>query len=606
MPIEEASAELKILDDLRTKRKTLIERMDRTFGYFRGDKFKIPIDEGKWESVTSNRAQAEGWKIINVLASAKCKLSLAIDDAKEAERDKYAKTEMVANGMLYSADRRLDGSPEQPLIHSQMVFYRVTRGWGSYRLLVLDDEDGAPYLDLLIWDPRNVFYIPGRDRLLKSYAERQVTEAQAKEEYKGWNGKGDSTNGLVEIVDVWGFKNEDKDEGRHVQEAVIIGSEYVREPTDVKIGGKFIDYLPIRIKAGGPIPLINDTNSDNIAHVGEDYLVNNRELIEEESRAMSYDKTLAGMDVKMPQVVEWDSSKGDLPPEFKKDPYVKGSYIFLDKFKGQAIATPLPLPRGEKAGRYSAEIAERLNTGGLGRIAFGEIDVAMTAFGTDILNKNTREHIWAFKLALEQDYIWMAQEIVRQYKLGGYKESEFTGYNSKFKRFTKKIKPDEIVTDKEFQCSLIVDELSDRAAKVEMAIKAVNGGILSRRTALDIYQLSEDPDQEIQNIEQEQFDKMVDMPLVKGAVAQIEDYADSKKKDAKKAFILEHIYKILKKIEEQYQPQTEQPMAEGLTSKNPQVQEAKRRMTARTPQGNIPAQVREAVLKSQGELNANQ
>ena len=601
MPIDtNAGAELKILESLRSKSKDLIDRMDTTFDYFRGKKFEIPKTEGKWENVTSNRAQAEGWKIINVLASAKRKISLAIEDAKEAERDTYAKTEMVANGLLYTADRRFDGSPEMPQLNSQMAFYSVVRGWRAYRLLVLDDEDGVPYMDIAVWDRRNVFYIPGRERLLKVYAERQVTEEQAKEEYEGFNGKGDEKSGLVKIVDVWDCS----DSSKHTQEAVIINNDYIRPPLNVKIGGSYIDYLPIRIKAGGSIPLINDDNSDNLRHVGEDYLVNNRELPDTLSRLMSYNMTRAGMEAKMPQVIEWDSTKGDLPPEFKKDPYIKGSFIFLDKAKGQAISTPLPMTPGDKINLMLASVNQDWSMGGLNSVAYGNADVSMTAFGTDILNKNTREHIWPFKLAMEQDYIWMASEAVRQYKLGGYKESEFTGYNSKFKRFNINIKPDDIVDDKEFQCSLIVDELSDRSTHSGMAIQEVKAGISSLRTALDKHQLAEDPDQEIANIEQEQFDKMLDMPLIKGIIAQIDDYSSSKKRDAAKAFILEYAFEKLMQIKAQNQPQPQTTGADQMVGKTPQLTAANRRMAARTPQGNIPAPIREAVMNSAGGQSA--
>ncbi len=607
MPIDNNPAEeLKILEKLKERSSVLRERMDKTFSYFRGDKFTIPEKEGKWESVTSNRAKAEGWKIINVLASAKRKISLAIDDVKEAERKKYALTEMAANGLLYTADRGFDGDPEQPMLNAQMAFYRVVRGWGAYRVLVLDDDDGMPYLDIVVWDRRNTWYIPGRKGFNKVYAERQVTLEQAKEEYKGFNGAADN-NGMVTITDIWGFKDEEK-ESRCTQEAVTIGSEYVKQPTDVKIGDKFIDYLPIRIKAGGAIPLINDSNTDNIAHVGEDYLVNNREYPDLISRLMSYNLTRAGMEAKMPQIIHWDSKQGDYPPEFPKDAYTKGAVILLDKGKGQEAAPPLAMSPGDKINLMLSSVNQDWSMGGLNSISYGNADVSMTAYGTDILNKNTREHIWPFKLAMEQDYIWMATESVRQLKLGGYKESEFTGYNSKFKRFNTKIDPKDIVTDREFQCTLVIDELSDRSAHSQMAIQEVKSGISSLRTALDKHQLADDPDQEIQNIQQEQFDKMLDMPLVKGILAQIEDYADSKKKDAAKAFLLEYIWTKLQMLQMQNQPQPPQITGEeGITSNNPQVQEAKRRMSSRTPQGNIPAnippQVREAVINSGGGQN---
>src|SRR4030042_1278936 len=104
----------------------------------------------------------------------------------------------------------------------------------------------------------------------------------------------------------------------------------------------------------------------------------------------------------------------------------------------------------------------------------------MTAFGTDILNHNTREHIWPFVGAIENDYVWIAGEIARQFKNGSFQKSEFEGYDSKIKRFKTKIKPGDISTDFEFKCELIIDELKDRAAHSATAVAEVQAGLISQ------------------------------------------------------------------------------------------------------------------------------
>ena len=346
----DAVEELAVLNKLKINRQLLVERMDLTFSKFRGDKFSIPATEGKWENITSNRAQSEGWKMMNLLGGSRRSIYNEITNEDSKDREKLNFNELLVNGLLFSAERMRDGLPMTPFLQSEVAFYRVCRGWGSYRLLVMEDEGGYPYLDLVVWDTRNVNYISGSNGLLKAYYERSVPKAQAQDEYPKFDFVADD-KGMVRLVDVWDcIVHRDKGQPltkKITKEAVIAGGEYVKEPVAVKIGDQTIDWLPIRIKAGGPIPLVSEIDNegggdseDNIAKVGEDYLVNNRDMLDEESRAMTYKKTRAGLDAKMPTVIEYE---GDLPPEFKKDPYIKGGFIFLDVSKKQKVGDPLPM-----------------------------------------------------------------------------------------------------------------------------------------------------------------------------------------------------------------------------------------------------------------------
>jgi len=539
-----AQDELKKMEKLREQRKPLFDRMDMTFSFFRGDKFQIPIAEGKWENVTSNRAQADGWKMINSLGAAARQISIEVKKEDSNDRNKISFNELLVHSMLFSAERQRDGLPETPLFQFEMAFYRVVRGWGSYRLLVMEDDDGKPYLDLAIWDPRNVNYISGRTGLVKAYNERTVHVDQVMDEYPSYNG-GSDNDGLVKIVDVWDCSK------RETEEAVIAGGEYLKKPTVVKVGGQSIDYLPIRIKAGGGVPYVNEgqttnsTTSDgnkNIAKVGEDYLVNNRDLLEEESRAMSYKKTRAGLEAKMPTVIEWDSRVGDLPPEFEKDPYVKGGFIFLDVGKGQKITDSLTMTSGNLITQYHIDMDGKLNTGGLNPIAFGEGGSTETAFGVDIRNRNTREHMSPFKLGMEGDYVWIATEIVKQYKAGSFSDKQvFEGFDSKAQWFSEKIKSSSLEDGKVFRCRVIPEELRDRAAHTQMALDEAS--MLPLRERLDIHQLSDDPDASIEALWQQQADQMFNTPAVNGYLAMVKDYA--KNPSADKKMKLNHAFQML-------------------------------------------------------------
>ncbi len=599
--IENALDEIKIKEKLKKRNDSLIKRFDEDFSKYRGDLFQMPVEEGKWESATSNRAQSEGWKIINLLASARRKIFIFNENKDDANnRNIIANTEHVANGLLSSYDRQNDGLTDTPDLQATMAFFAVVRGWRVYRLLCTEGDDNNPYLDLMIGDIRNTFWIPGRKRLLKVYYDRWASKEEILDEYPGWNGKEEvedptgKTPGLICVTDVWDC-TKSKTDISYAKEAVIIDKEFVKEPEFVEVGGQKLEYLPWRIKAGGTTPLISDNNNDNIKHVGESYLVNTRNIHEPASRLLSYSITRAGLEAKAPTVIVYDSTKGELPPEFEKDPNVKGSFIFLDEGKGQKIGDPLPMSNGNLINQAQAMLQQQYNIGGLSLVAYGT-DTSLTAYGTDVLNKNTREHVTPFKNAIESDYQWIAAETIRQYKMGSYNPTEFEGIDQKFNRFKARVKPEDVDANRNFVCELIVDELRDRTTNSGLAIQEVKAGLLSLREALDIHQLSEDPDRTIELIEQELAEKAFDTPVIKGYLLKIKDLAELIKKgkdDPLKRFEIDHAIKKLQLLGLQQESAINQlEGAQQIVGKNP-VLEANRTkgLNSRIPQPNMPSNV---------------
>ncbi len=585
----EVGKELAILNNIRTHREKLIERMDLTFSKFRGDQFAIPKEEGVWENVTSNRAQADGWKMINSLASAQRQLFIEAKTEDLKDRGKNNSNELLVASLLYSAERLRDGLPEAPQLQAEMSFYRVVRGWGAYRLLVMEDDDSNPYLDLAVWDPRNVYYISGRTGLLKVYYERSVLKAQVVDEYPKFNGKEDD-KGMVNIVDIWDCSD------RITKEAVIASEEYVKEPETVKVGNKTIDYLPIRIKAGGAIPLVSEIDTattdptDNLKKVGEDYLVNIRNLIDAESRLLSYHMSAAGEEAGEAMVLEWDSTKKDMPKDWNnemRNPRGKKSVTFLDVGAGQKVGDLIPQAAGSRVQIALSILQEKLNTGSLNPIAFGEGSASETAFGVDIRNRNTREHISPFKMGLEGDFVWVGTEGVKQYMAGSFKDNQlFEGYDSKAQWFSQKIKISDLEENKIFKCKLIPDELRDRAAHSRMALE--EAPMLPLRERLDFHQLSDNPDRSIEILWQEQADQMFSTPALNGYLAMVKDYAKHPDKD--KQIKLQHAFNKLLLIQIQDAQEiaaATQPQPTGGGADNP-ADTSERVQTSRRAQSAAP------------------
>jgi hypothetical protein len=221
------------------------------------------------------------------------------------------------------------------------------------------------------------------------------------------------------------------------------------------------------------------------------------------------------------------------------------------------------------------------------------------------MNQNTSRQIWPFKLALEQDYIWAASEICKQYKMGSYKKAKFEGYDSKFQRFSTEIKPGDIVEGRAFECSLIIEDLADRSTRIAAAAQEVMAGLNSRRGAIDVNKLSQDPDATLKSIAEEKARELFNIGPIESLIALIEDWI--KKPDAGKALILEEAFKSLAQLKAP-PPQPETPMPSqatpGMEAPTPgRIMPANRPMNSRMPQGNIPAPVREAVARSGGQRN---
>jgi len=147
-----------------------------------------------------------------------------------------------------------------------------------------------------------------------------------------------------------------------------------------------------------------------------------------------------------------------------------------------------------------------------------------------------------FKLGMEGDYVWIATEIVKQYKAGSFSDKQvFEGFDSKAQWFSEKIKSSSLEDGKVFRCRVIPEELRDRAAHTQMALDEAS--MLPLRERLDIHQLSDDPDASIEALWQQQADQMFNTPAVNGYLAMVKDYA--KNPSADKKMKLNHAFQML-------------------------------------------------------------
>ncbi len=559
-----AADEVKKQIAVNTATLPLRERWDNDWALIRltSALYKIPEEEGEWDNVVTNRAPAEFYKITDYLAYARRKLWIPIQSEDKKGRKELSQTELLANGCIYLADNLETGLPYQQKSQDALSFFRVARGWSASRFL-LREEEGKLKPDTAFWDPRNTYWMTGRQRLVWVCYERFATKEEIQDEYKGWNGTVDHNN-MASIKDVWSI-NLDTDERTEgglkpgdAQEAVIIGNEYVREPK--KIG---LDYLPIRINAGRTTPLIRDAlHKDNIVMVGESLLASTRTMLPIESRLMSYELTRAGQLSKAPMVIKFDSNQDPIPPGYELDPSVKGRTIFLDAAKGQEFSERLIPPEGSNIVNMIGMVQTMLMIGGLTSLTHGMGPYPDTAQGTDIIAHKDLEKMNPFKLGIESDYVWWAEEIVRQYKNGDFDDYEIEGLDGANNPFKAKIKSDKIDTNWKFKCELIPDLLRDKAANLNWVTSAIKSGLISTETARDQAQIVIDTDLESQKVAREQARSVLNIGPVEAVLAMVDDHIKSPTPQSR--FILQ--YAMQKLVETMGGGEQAQPGASAETA----------------------------------------
>ncbi len=513
MPLDLAEEKRK-LEKLIQRRGELNTRFDEDYKRFVLDPsmYLIPKTEGEWDNFISNRCSAEGNKIIDTLSYARRKLWIPLEDETKQGRNSLTATEQLANGVLFLIDNLAENTPEGQSVQASLSYFRPVRGWSAQRILLrMEDDKLVP--DYAAWDIRNTYWIASADKLIKVFYIRYADEDEVKFEYPSWTGTAQSTNDKVEIVDIWDCTDKTAKEG------VWIGNEWVKEPTEVKIGDTTLDYLPIRIRAGRSAPLIGD----NLKNIGESFQVNNRGLYSTESRLISYEITRAGQLAKAPRVVVYDSSTGQKPEGFEKDPYTKGRTLYLDKAKGEEWVNAVPPPTGSEIVNSTNIVQGLEGIGGFSAVAYGVVNQALPAQGIDILSKSTSDIVKPFKQGVESDIKWLAEEIVRQFKNGDFGEYEFEGYDKSANRFKTKVKPDDIDVNWKFECELVPDLLRDKATNIGNAELAVKSGLMSKQTARDEFALVTDTDLEAEKIAKEQVEGIVQFKLRQYEAALLKD-----------------------------------------------------------------------------------
>ncbi len=493
--LDDITTQIKRIANVKTRTQVWRDRIEDDFSLFRLDPFKIPKTEGEWESYTTNAPAVLGDSVVNAVSQARLKLSIPIGGEDKRNRETVSATEQLANGAIWMANMLIEAVPEGIDIQSELSFHAAKRGVTALRCF-LRDEDGKLIPDIAVWDPLNLYWDSGRKGFLWVAYLRYGSKAQLEDEYKGkFTNIEEDAQGRIELWNVW-----DIDE-----EGVFVGTEWISKEEHG------LDHIPVFVRPTGSTPIIQSTTyTDTIKDWGESVISKTRNLYPKESRLLSYQMTRAGETAKPPKVIMFDSRLSPLPPEFDKDPDVKGRVIVLDAAKGQSMAEFVKQSSSQEIIQMQALVAGQIGRGGMSPPDFGQ---GKTATEISFQGAEQSRTFNPSKKNVERCLVWLAEEIVRQYKHGDFKENEIEGYDSKGKKFHVKVDPDKIDDNWHFEAELKLNLLRDEIGMMELAVQSIQNRILSRQTARDKYTDVQDTDQEQEILNREEAEEITQVKL---------------------------------------------------------------------------------------------
>ena len=510
----------------------LHKRMERHFALWRHQDFKIPKEEGVWDSMTTNSSSVLGNGIADRLATARRKIYIPAVDEDKKDRSNLRLTEQFVNAAYHMNDDRLLMVPETVALQAALGWHATVRGLVVKRILLFKDDKGNLVVDIAAWDPLHTFWISGDAGSPLPWVcyDRWVSVEAVKAAYPDTAGdvKGDD-KGRVLISDVW-----DNDE-----ELVIANN-----PTDSKAGSGAtpttdgrellrnphkIGHPPVLILPCGSAPFVQSAeHEDTIRNLGASAYINNEDLYDIRSRSLSYRLTLAGKAAATADVIEYDSKEGGLPPEVKGDTGEKGSLTPIDVGKGQKLVRGLQAQMTRDSEVLDNTIQAEIDIGGMAPVAFGAGQPGQTFGGISLLTDSAQQRLAVARLAVEQAYAWGAGEIVSQFKTLDIGKVTLKGLEGSNKAFEITVTKAEIDDSWRFRAKLNPDLPQNEQIVAAVATQLTQGDnpILAVREVLERFQLSEDFDltQELKDIEKS--DQIAGIFLRRMARALIKDDPD--------------------------------------------------------------------------------
>jgi len=511
MSLGEAKDEIKLSDELwgDSDLKALREQMDTDFGYSGPYAFTMSESAGQWRSVTTPSGKTLYGKMKGLLQQSYMNLYIDVLEEERGKNKRIAATEKLAQGFIYQANRDNTSRPSGVTLQDAFSFYATVHA-GTACSVLITENDGKVKAHIPYYDPYGCQYIEGdegiiwfcyRENKKASYLQRMYKD-KIKEGFKiGESGD----NGMVTR-----YTFLDGDEWK-----VAINGEYVDED---KHG---LGYVPVFINPVGGIPPIMSEEQDISKYGWQSIFTNNRDLIPIESELLSIELTKAKESGRVKGIASYDStlSDGQVPEEINKLKAMRDSaptrdtMAFLDKAKGEEFNGFVEAPDNRIVDQLLTKIVAYNSLSSIDPVTYGVYRGGESGAHASILRDAALEFMHPFTKNIEDTFVWIAEESTRQFKAGNYPQVEVVGRDYHRQPFTTKIKAEE-VEEHYFSCELVSDRLRDEAIELGLAVSKVKAGLSDKRSAISRHNLSTDPDQTLEMIEQEKHAEMSAMDPV--------------------------------------------------------------------------------------------
>lgn len=496
-----------------TNIESLREQQEGDYGLWGPEEYDMNEDEplkdkGEWDKVTTPSPKILANKVMGLLVASSRQLFIDTrTNETRKERAKLSKAEQLANGCIFKADRSLTSVPSGKDIQSALAFFAAVKGGVAISAYLSEDEDGLNS-DLQVHDPEYCQWEEGDRELIKFCNRKYVSKAFLEKLLKK------SGKASIEIP------NPDS-QGR------ILTYYFCDDETwKIACNGEYIveiphglGYLPVFIQSCGFAPY---TQSENYA--GEalkqswmSVFANTRDIYKLESKMLSIGSSMAKESGIIKIFGEVDSTKqgiggANLSEQLEKAGYMKDNVggrtqiIIADVARGEKLVSVIPPPSMENIERFYSIVRSADIIGSLDPIAFGQ----MTRSGSGALAAELRnaalEFLSPFRKVIERAFVWTAEECVRQFVNGNFSEADFEGRDSKKNKFYLQLSPGD-VEEAIFDCNLVADRLRDEQAELGLAIQKIQYGLGAKKTVMTRHNLAEDPDREIDMINEEKADE---------------------------------------------------------------------------------------------------
>ena len=519
----DATKEINLSNELwkSTDMMALREQMDVDFGYYGPYAFEMPSSQGQWTSVTTPSGKTIGNKIKGLLQQSYMNLYIDILEEERAKNKRIASTEKLAQGFIYQANRINTKRPSGVTLQDAFSFYATIHAGTACSVLLTENDDKiTPHIQYFdtygcqwIEDDEGIIWFCYRENKKRLHLEKKYQ----KQIIDGFELGKASDNGLVTQYTFF-----DGDEWK-----VAINNEYV---DDDKHG---LGYVPVFINPVGGVPSVMSEETDITKYTWQSVYVNNRDLIPMESELLSIEMTKAKESGRVKGIASYDSSlsDGQVPEEVDKLMHQRDaapqrdSLVFLDKAKGQEFNGFVEAPDNRIVDQLLQRVVAYSTMASIDPVTFGAFKGTGSGALANILRDAALEFMHPFSKNIEDTFVWIAEEAVRQFKAGNYPQVEVVGRDRYRQPFTTKIKTGE-VEEHYFSCELVADRLRDEALEVGMAIQKVKSGLLDKRSAISKHNISTDPDRTLEMIDQEKHAEMAASDPVNHHMAMSKWYKD--------------------------------------------------------------------------------